>query len=133
MIREMLLAGYETLNRTGKLDTTVLDPQIEWRPPPHAPTAGVYRGLDEAADELMTWSEPFDEFRWEPKEILDAGVRGGEWRWMVGGRMSGQGKTSGVETAIDEFHVWTLRGGRAVRMEMYLDRDEAVRAAGLAR
>jgi ketosteroid isomerase-like protein len=132
MISEMLLAGYEMVDRTGELDTTVLDPQIEWRPPLNAPTAGVYRGVEQATGEFMAWSEPFEEFRWEPQEILDPGLRGGEWRWMVTGRMSGLGRASGIETATDEFH-WTLRGGRAVRMEMYLDRSDALRAGGLAR
>jgi ketosteroid isomerase-like protein len=31
----------------------------------------------------------------------------------------------------EESHVWTLRDGRIVRMQMFLDRGEALAAAGL--
>jgi ketosteroid isomerase-like protein len=62
----------------------------------------------------------------EVDEIIDAGDR-----ILVAGRMSGRGKTSGVEVGVDEYHVWTVHDGRPVRMQMYHDRDEALRAAGM--
>lgn len=47
--------------------------------------------------------------------------------------MAGRGRASGIETDVEEFHVWTLRNGRVVRMQMFLDRDEALAAAGISR
>jgi len=126
-----MLSSYDAVNRTGTLDHRMLDPEIEWRPPPTAPTAGVYKGRAEAVRELEAWTEPFVNFRWEPREISERGNPRGDWTWMIAGRMSGRGRGSGVETEIDEFHVWTIRRGRAVKLEMYLDRDEALRAAGI--
>ena len=46
--------------------------------------------------------------------------------------MRGQGRVSGVPTEVRIFQLWTFRDGRAVRMEMFTDIDEARRAAGLA-
>ena len=90
------------------------------------PTAGAYRGAAEAEEEVRTWREPFDDFRWEPKEVLL-----GESCFVVVGDMAGRGRTSGLEVQTEESHVWTLRDGRIVRMQMFVDRGEALAAAGL--
>jgi ketosteroid isomerase-like protein len=36
-----------------------------------------------------------------------------------------------VEVAQEESQVWTLRDGRIVRMQIFLDRDEALAAAAV--
>ena len=43
----------------------------------------------------------------------------------------GIGRSSGVETEIRYAGVWELREERVVRMKNFLDRDEALRYAGL--
>ena len=108
------------------LDDPAVDPDVEWIPPKHAPTAGAYRGAAAAEEEVQAWREPFDDFRWEPKEVLL-----GEGCFVVVGDMAGRGRTSGLEVQTEESHVWTLRDGRMVRMQMFLDRSEALAAAGL--
>ena len=47
-------------------------------------------------------------------------------------RLVGRGKASSVEVTRTWGYVWTLRGRRALRMEGYADRDEALKAVGLA-
>jgi hypothetical protein len=74
------------------LDDPAVDPNVEWIPPKHAPTAGAYRGAAEAEDEVRAWREPSDDFRWEPKEVLL-----GEGCFVVVGDMAGRGRTSGLE------------------------------------
>ena len=38
-----------------------------------------------------------------------------------------------VITAVDEFaHIWTFRDGLAIRFEAFLERDDALEAAGLS-
>jgi ketosteroid isomerase-like protein len=44
---------------------------------------------------------------------------------------SGRGRISGAEVDQRLAMVWTLRGGRAVRMDMYPTREDAVEAVGL--
>ena len=46
--------------------------------------------------------------------------------------MRGEGRASGVPAEMHFFQLWTFRDGRAVRMEMFTDIDDARRAAGLA-
>jgi ketosteroid isomerase-like protein len=132
-LRIGMRGAYEYTNRTGRLDPRVLDPEIEWMPPPSAPQDSVYRGREGAVAELGEWTELFDDFRWEPQEFVEAGDRHRDWIWVVAGRMSGRGKASGARTEVDEFHVWTFRRGTAVRLAMYLDRADAFRAAGIDR
>ena len=43
--------------------------------------------------------------------------------------MRGRGHGSGVPAEMRFFQLWTFRDGRAVRMELYWDLDEARRAA----
>jgi ketosteroid isomerase-like protein len=131
VIAATVRSEYSRWNRTGSLDERLLDPEIEWRPPPESPHAGTYRGREQAAAELATWSGPFEDFRWEVREVIDAGLEDGQWTWVLCGRMSGRGRGSGARTEVDEYHVWTLRDSRAVRLHMYLDRAAALAAAGL--
>ena len=44
---------------------------------------------------------------------------------------SGTGESSGVETELRYFQVWTLRDGKVVRLEGFRDGDRAREAAGL--
>jgi ketosteroid isomerase-like protein len=49
---------------------------------------------------------------------------------VVVARLVGRGKKSGVEVTREWAYVWTLRHGRALRMEGYGTRAEALEAAG---
>ena len=131
LVRETLRGIYERLGRAGEIEVRFLDPAVEWRPPPTSPVAGVYRGREQAIAEFETWTEPFEDWRWQPEELIDAGFRGGDWVWLVRGNESGRGVGSGVEIGARQFHVLTLRRGRLARLEMYDDRSAAMRAASL--
>jgi ketosteroid isomerase-like protein len=60
-------------------------------------------------------------------EFFDAGDR-----VVVFARAVGKGKASGLEVAQDEAHVWTVRDGKLQLCVSYVDRAEALRAAGLS-
>jgi hypothetical protein len=47
--------------------------------------------------------------------------------------MRGSGRDSGVPTEMRLAQLWSFRDGRAVRMVMYNDQQEALAAAGLER
>jgi hypothetical protein len=42
-----------------------------------------------------------------------------------------RGRASSIEVGADAFHVYTLRDGKVVGMEFFMDRERARRAAGL--
>ena len=47
-------------------------------------------------------------------------------------RQHGRSKAAGMPVEMSFAQVWTLRGGKQTRMDMYSDRAEALEAAGLS-
>lgn len=99
---------------------------LVWETPTGGPTAGVYRGPQAAIEQVGSWTEPFKGFVWRPCRLVLNGDK-----VLIAGRMSGQGRGSGVPVEAEEFHVMTLRDRRIVRVQMFLDEAEARAAAGL--
>jgi ketosteroid isomerase-like protein len=99
----------------------LLDPSIDFRTTVEA-TSG-YAGVE---DWIRQADELFEGFEIDVEEVIDAGDR-----VVVLVHERGTGRGSGV--AIDHrlAHVWTLRDGRAVALESFTERDEALAAAGL--
>jgi ketosteroid isomerase-like protein len=67
-----------------------------------------------------------DEVRFDVDELVDAGDR-----VIAISRMVARSHTSGIEVEQAVALVWTVRDGRAVRLDPYATRDEALRAVGL--
>ena len=113
---EIVRRAYEAWNR-GDFDAAaaVLDPEIEWQMPANIPDAGTYRGPEEVRRRLEEFLEVWDEFTVTVEELIDEGNR-----VIARIRYGGLGSGSGIEVqgASADTHVWTLRGGRAVRLEM---------------
>ena len=91
---------------------------------PGAPSA---YGIEAVQRYMETFSDYWAEIRFEPQEFIEAGDR-----VVVVARLVGRGKKSGVEVARTWAYLWTVRAKRALRMEAYADRAEALKAAGLA-
>jgi ketosteroid isomerase-like protein len=108
----------------------LIDPAIEWLGPrefpdlaePHFGHEGVKRYLAKIAEVL-------DDYRMAPERFIDAG----DDRVLVLSREGGRGKGSGaeVETHLTA-HLWTLKEGKAIRMQSIWDRAEALEAVGLS-
>src|SRR5436190_19926539 len=114
----------------GRPDPEFLDPEIEWRGPreftdlaePHFGHEGVERYLDKV-------NEALDDYRMVPEEFIDVG----DDQVLVFSREGGRGKGSGAEVQTNPTaHLWTLRDGKAIRMQSYWERSDALEAAGLS-
>jgi hypothetical protein len=70
--------------------------------------------------------EMWDEYRVEPLEYSDLGAQ-----VLVRFREVARGKLSGMEIDRSIWDLYTVEGGEIVRLEIYADRDKAMRAAGL--
>jgi uncharacterized protein len=122
--------GYEAFNR-GDLDGAIetMHPEVEWQTyivP--GPGGGTYHGRDGVR---QLWSDArsvFGDFRNEPERFLDVPPD----RVVVFVRICGIGKESGAFVEARIAHLFTMRDGMAVRVQSFEDRDEALRAAGLA-
>jgi len=73
------------------------------------------------------WEEGFASERMDAEEIIDAGDR-----VVVVIHHRARGRISHIKTHQHFAMVWTLREGRAVRMEVYPTREEAMKAVGLS-
>jgi ketosteroid isomerase-like protein len=94
--------------------------------PPEVPDAKSYRGAEAIAEMIDDWPKQWEDFRLEVTEIID--VR--DDLLISGTRHTGRGRTSGVELDFEVFYVGHLRDGKLARMEMFLSREQALRAAG---
>jgi ketosteroid isomerase-like protein len=127
-ITRVLDRGYRMIWREGRVEEALrgLDDDFEWVVPNH-PEGAVRHGADSVIEFFRDWVEP-----WEDLQV--------DWRLEPGTAdralatidMRGRGRDSGVPTEMSFWQVWTFRDGRAVRMEMFDDLDEAHRAAGLS-
>jgi ketosteroid isomerase-like protein len=105
------------------------DPEIEVHEDPSFPEADVYRGVEAAARYFTQFTESFDEFTFVVEDLVDLG----EGRVLLLMRLRTRGKESGATVEAHPGWIYTIRDRKAVRLEAYLDRDEAYAAAGLAR
>jgi ketosteroid isomerase-like protein len=100
-------------------------PDFEYVEPPEWPGAGIHRGLDQYRQVLEGFFEALSQMTAEVEEIFDA-----EDRVVAFVRWQARGTASGAELEMRPGQVFTLRDGRITRQEVYLDRDEALEAAG---
>jgi ketosteroid isomerase-like protein len=126
---EIVRGGFEAFNE-GDVDGVVemCDPKVEWFPPAALPSVSVYhghKGVREAAGDML---DVFGALQAEPERFIDA-----DDRVVVFFRWHGHGKGSGL--SLDRFgeqaSVFTMRNGKAIRVEWYIDRAEALDAVGL--
>jgi ketosteroid isomerase-like protein len=92
----------------------------------HMPDGQVFCGLDEVRGHVADWRSGWRDFQEEVEDVLEAGDR-----VVIFYRDRGIGRSSGVETEIRYASVWDLHDGKITRMKNFLDRDEALRHAGL--
>ena len=110
------------------------DSEIEWDAsrmgglvPPDA--AGVYHGHDGVRAYWRNWLSAWSDLHFEIQDVVDAGdevvllIRD-QRHW---------GRHSGIETEIPPYAmVFTMDGGKVVRVRAYPDQESALKAAGLS-
>ena len=101
------------------------EPDFEWIPP-EQDIQGPVQGLENLRRFLEDQNEAFEDFRVEAEELK---VRGDQVLAFI--RVSGRGRGSGVEFDIRAANLWTFRGGRLIRGQVFPDRRKALEAAGL--
>jgi ketosteroid isomerase-like protein len=85
-----------------------------------------YRGPEGLRRWWDAWDDTMDEVRFDVDELIDAGDR-----VVAVSRLVARSRTTGMEFEQAVTLVWTLRDGRALRMDPYATREEALRAVGL--
>jgi uncharacterized protein len=111
----------------GEIGTDKFDPEISMVESATLPGAVSAYGVEAVARYMRSFAKHWEQISFEPQEYIDAGEQ-----VVVVARLIGRGKKSGVEVTRTWAYVWTLRGQKALSMVGYADRDEALKAAGLA-
>jgi ketosteroid isomerase-like protein len=123
-----IYAALDVIGGTPESIRGLIDPEIEWQGPREFPDLAEsvygYEGLARYGAKI---AEVFDDYRMEPERFIDAG---GD-RVLVLSREGGRGKGSGAEVQTHlTAHVWTLKNDKAVRMQSYWERADALEAVG---
>jgi ketosteroid isomerase-like protein len=123
---ELVREIYERF-RAGDIEGSLAlhDPDVEVHDRPEIPDPQVFHGHEGVVSALGVSQAEFERLDLVPEEFIGVGDK-----VVVVVRFVGCGRESGVP--IDErlCHVWTLREGKAVRMEVHSGREEGLRAAG---
>jgi ketosteroid isomerase-like protein len=87
---------------------------------------GVARGPDGIRQAFRRWYEAFEDVDMEFGEVDDVGDD-----VVVTYPLRARGRGSGIEVNQSFTLVWTLQGGKVVRIRSYADRAQALEAVGL--
>ena len=108
--------------------TDLVSPEIEFISPLTSLRGRPYRGYDDARQWLRDVNEQFELWEYTFEEVKEVGDR-----VLALGHVHLKGRGSGV--TLDQDGAWLLDfapDGRVSRMQVFTDRDEALRVAGLA-
>jgi ketosteroid isomerase-like protein len=120
--------GFEKGDAGVAWDTGLLAEDAEWRPAAEIPGPRSYVGREGFVDFMKGWEELFESWTFEVEEAIDAG--GG--RVVVYVKQAATGRGSGAQVDMRYASIYEVEYGRIVRISNFLERDHALRAAGLA-
>jgi hypothetical protein len=120
---EIVRRGYKAFEEGGvEAILQFLDPAIEWHMSvAFTRTPRVYQGHDGVREVFRFFQEWIDDLGADPHEFIDAGDR-----VIVPVRMHGRLRETGEPVAYELVQVWLGRGGKAVRLVTYPDREKAL-------
>jgi ketosteroid isomerase-like protein len=124
---ETLRRGFETFNREG-VDAILdlLHPEfVAVTTPDVALEPDTYRGYAGLRRYFAAFDDVMEDIRFEPGEFVDAGDK-----VIVSFVLKARGKGTGIEVEQQAVQVWTMRDGKALRVETFPDLDSASRAVG---
>jgi ketosteroid isomerase-like protein len=124
---ENLRRGYEAVNsRDFATMAESFDPEIEWRNAPEMPGSGIYHGSSKVVAEIKSFLDVWEDFRVELQEVIPVDDRAVA---VVRFHVRGRGSKIPLEGVVG--HIWTQRNGKAVRLEAFMTKEQALDAAGL--
>jgi ketosteroid isomerase-like protein len=125
---ELVIRSYAHAQATGQVYAEGLDPAFVWDMSKYEgwPEQQRYEGIEGASRFLDDWAGAWDDWELELQAIEDAGDK-----VVAVVRQRGRAKASGMALDMVFAQVWTIRDGRLIRMDMYSNPSDALRAAGL--
>jgi ketosteroid isomerase-like protein len=103
------------------------DDQVLFVLGPEFPDAGSYLGTEALADYTRDLLKHWTRFTVEAERIVGTGDS-----VLADILQRGVGESSGIETEIRYFQLWSFRGEKVIRIEGFRERADALDAAGIA-
>ena len=128
---ETLLGGYEWFRVHGRFPAHLATPDFVWDMSHFEDLYGfleqqVYEGAEGADDFFAEWGSAWDDWEVEIEALHDLGDK-----VLAIVKQRGTSKLSGTPAEMSMAMLWTFRGGKEARMDMYSDPSEALKAVGL--
>jgi ketosteroid isomerase-like protein len=127
---EIVRRWWEGFSDDGMPPLTLCDEEIEIRMPPDFPVRGLYQGHEGVRRWRDQVFDIFDDARVEPEEIVDVHDDGTTVLMLL--RAIGTARHSGIKVDHEWAAIWTIQDGKLLRAQGYLNRAEALEAAGLS-
>jgi ketosteroid isomerase-like protein len=102
---------------------TMAHPDIEWEVAPEHPASTTHRGFDAVREYHEDWRNTLEGLRLELQSVAESGDE-----VVTVCRLHGKGAESGADVEVEIAFLTTFRDGKAMRVEEFLDPDEALRA-----
>ena len=114
--KEIISRLYEAFGRRDlQMMSTLFDPKIELSQTTQLPWGGTYEGFQGVADFAARLLEKLDS-RIEVEEFVEAGEQVIAIGWT-----RGTVRKTGQEFKIRAVHLWTMKKGKVLRFEAYID------------
>jgi ketosteroid isomerase-like protein len=126
---ELVRRAFDAFERRDRAAWLALcDEWLEIEPVGDWPDAPSIRGREAAWEFFVTGDEPWESTPYEITEHANAGND----QVVVHQQRQMRGRSSGIEVEYDYWLLATLRNGRAIRLQWFDTRHEALEAAGLS-
>lgn len=122
---ELWIEAYN--NRDLEAMGALADPEIEWVVAREHPAATTHRGIEAIVAYLEDWGRTLPGITYISEEIVERGER-----VLAVGRLRGSGSGSGAEVEVRIATISTFEEGRPVRVEEFLDPEDAKQALARA-
>jgi ketosteroid isomerase-like protein len=115
--------AFARADRTAIRDLLAMEMEVRDRE--SQPDRAVYTGPEGFEKLIEANMEAFAELELEPEEFIAAG----ENSVVATLRQRVRGRQSGAEVECRVFHLWEVQAGKAVALEIFADKEKALRAA----
>jgi ketosteroid isomerase-like protein len=127
MVKVVLDAYADYNDGGGKPSLDYWHEDAEYHTAPEDPDSAAHRGIDAISRLFASWREAYPDLR---VEVQDAKAQCNQvFAWV---RLVGRGAASGIPVEMELAHVYTMRKGKAARLVEWVNRADALDAAGLA-
>jgi uncharacterized protein len=125
---EILREGYEAFNRgdRGAVFGSA-HPDIELITADRITSPGTYQGIEAVGTFFDDLFAPFEEVEAMPEKFFDTGDR---IAVLLHVRLRPRGSSATLENRIG--HLWTFREGKAIRFQIFPEREKALEAIGMS-